>query len=300
MGRITGVVLALVLAVVMTPTGVVGAGAPVARVEAHPPILLVHGYDDSVGDCPGRNVSRFWAKTAAALTRRLSMPASDVLAVSYYKCDTRGVDITGSKRGTDFPTTPTAGSGVPRVGYTTQTSIVRLARDLAWFIRNEFSQHGQTVDVLGHSMGGLIIREALRRVQAGARGFPRRILVRKVLAVSTPHLGRTVTCARNRQCRQMSPGSSFVNQLQRNPAPHGAGGTKWFAMATRGSLIGGVPCDGILTDSATAVGGVDLIYTRPCYGHKGYLYDDSNRLNAAGSARIRGRHSLAMAAAALG
>lgn len=300
-GRLLALVLALPL-VVAFPHPPSAGGEPARAavpVVARPAVILVHGYSDALGDCPGRDVASFWERTRTEIATRLGMAEALVLPVSFYACDTHGVDITGSRRGTDFPLTPTTGTTRPRVAYTTDTSIVRLARDLAWFIHNQFTRRGETVDVLGHSMGGLVIREALRRVQAGARGFPRSAAVRRVLTISTPHLGREYACARNTQCEQMSPSSAFIDRLQRNAAPQGAGGTRWFAMGTRGVLVGNVPCDGITDRSATAVAGVSLIYTKPCYRHKTYLYDDSDARDAEGARRLRGRHSLAMAAAVL-
>lgn len=261
-----------------------------------PPVLLVHGYNNKGSLCEGINLDSYWRAVTTELTVRRRIPAGRVLPVSFYKCDTHGVDITGSGPGTDYPLTKTPGTTYPRAGVTTDASIVRIARDLAWFIYNEFTRFGRTVYVIGHSMGGLVIREALRRVQAGDRAFPRRLDVLTALTVSTPHAGWQKSCSANTQCSEMTPGSQFLATLRTNRNPQGVNGTRWWAMGTQGNLVDGatLPCDGIPTESATAITAIKLVYVDPCYRHNEYLNDADQRLDAEGSAALRGRHSVAM------
>lgn len=262
---------------------------------SHPPVILVHGYNSKGALCEGIDLDGYWRATTVELTQRRGIPASAVIPVSFYQCDTGGVDITGYGRGTDFPFTRTSGTSRPRAGYTAQDSIVRIAHDLAWFVYNEFTRSGRTVYVIGHSMGGLVIREALRRVQAGDPAFPRVLDVRRVLTVSTPHAGWSKDCSGNTQCSEMTPGSRFLADLRTNRDPQGLNGTRWWAMATKGTLLwSGLPCDGITPESATALDAVRLIYVNPCYRHNQYLNDDEQASDAEGSARLRGRHAVAM------
>jgi len=266
--------------------------------QTHTPVILVHGYNNRYGDCQGIALATYWNNAKVELTTRAGIPAKDVVPVSYYKCDTNGIDITGYGPGVSYPFTETTGTTKPRAGHTNKVSITRVAQDLAWFIHNEYTQKGQAVNVVGHSMGGLVTREALRRVQAGDTAFPPALDVRDVLTMSTPHNGWGVQCKSNTQCAEMSDGSQFLAALQSNPAPQGSHGTKWWAMAAAGGGSGGnyltAVCDIIPPASATAVSGTHLVYIKPCYKHNAYLTDKSQKLDAEGSEALGGRHSLAM------
>ena len=262
------------------------------------PVILVHGYNNRAGNCQGINLDTYWSNTKKALQNRAAITATDVVPVSYYRCDNQGIDITGYGPGKTYPFTKTSGTVKPRAGHTNNDSITTIAKDLAWFINNEYTQKGRPVNVVGHSMGGLVTREMLRRVQAHDPAFPTSTDVRKVLTMSTPHNGWGEQCKENTQCVEMSDGSQFLSDIQTNPAPQGVNGTSWWAMATAG--VGSEAkyltstCDFIPTDSATAVNGTALVYTKPCYKHNGYLTDASVKLDAQGSPELGGRHSLEM------
>jgi pimeloyl-ACP methyl ester carboxylesterase len=262
------------------------------------PVILVHGYNNKAGSCQGIALATYWNNAKVELTTRAAIPASDVVPVAYYGCDTNGIDITGYGPGVSYPFTMTSGTVKPRAGHTSQTSITRVAQDLAWFIHNEYTLKGRPVNIVGHSMGGLISREALRRVQAGDAAFPPAIDVRDVLTMSTPHNGWGTQCKQNTQCAQMSDGSAFLTELQTNPAPQGAQGTHWWAMGVVGIEPGQAyltaTCDFIPTNSAVAVQGTHLLYSKPCYKHNGYLTDKTQTLDAQGSEILDGRRSLRM------
>jgi hypothetical protein len=259
--------------------------------QEHIPIILVHGYNNRIGNCQGVRVSSYWGSTKTELTKKIGIADADIIPVSYYNCDVLGVDITGSGPGTDYPLTSTASGAYPRAGHTNNASITRISQDLAWFTYNQFNKKGKPVYMVGHSMGGLIIREALRNVQAGNPAFPPSLDVPRALTISTPHSGWKQDCVSNTQCSEMTPGSQFLTNLQSNPGPQGYSGTKWWAMGSKGKTS---DCDFIPASSATAVQGEALIYTNPCYTHNQYLTDSIQTLNAQGSGPIGGRHSLAM------
>jgi pimeloyl-ACP methyl ester carboxylesterase len=261
------------------------------------PVILVHGYNGRAS-CPGMDLSSYWKNTSLELTTHAGIAAADVVPVSYYQCDTHGVDISGYGPAVNRPVAKTAGVTKPAAGYTNNASITLIAQDLSWFIYNEYTSKGHPVNIVGHSMGGLITREALRRVQANDPAFPPTLDVGKVLTISTPHNGWGVTCKTNTECSQMTDGSQFLADLQTNAAPQGSKGTAWYAMATSGPGVANngfaSTCDSIPTASATAVAGTHLVYTKPCYRHAGYLTDRSLKLDAQGSPELGGRHSLAM------
>ena len=260
------------------------------------PVILVHGYSGSSSGCQGINLATYWNKVKIELADNAYLPASKIVPVSYYRCDTNGVDITGYGQGVSYPSTVTKGNVKARAGYSNDDSITAVSRSYAWFVYNEYTQKGQPVNSIGHSMGGLIIREALRRVQAHDPTFPPALDIQKVLTVSTPHNGWGSQCKSNTQCTELSDGSQFLKDLQANPSPQGKNGTAWWAMGLAGVGTGQKfatsACDFIPTASATAVGGTALVYDHPCYRHNGYLTDDSQKLDATGTPSIAGRHSL--------
>lgn len=288
-----GALLALVLSLLVPGAGPAAPSEGVTRTPL--PVILVHGYSDKKVGCNGINLGPLWDGAIEELTEYVGVPAADVVPVSFYPCDTGGVDMTGYGPGTSYPMVTT--DDRLRAGHSTDDSITLLARDLAWFIYNEFNVEGRPVRVVGHSLGGLVIREALRRVQARDPRFPRWLKVRTVLTISTPHAGWAKECTSNTQCAEMTPGSQFLKDLRTNPAPQGVRGTQWWAMATEGGMAGGngaMPCDAIPVSSATAVAGTALVYRDPCYRHCQYLNDLDQRQDAGGSAALEGRHSLAM------
>lgn len=284
------VLVALLLAIVALTPSVQARVRPAALSASHVPVVLVHGYNDRVGGCQGIDLATYWHNTEQELTTYVGRTASEVIPVSYYGCDAHGVDMTGSGPGTDFPLTRQVGTARPRAGVTNQASIIDIARTLAWFIHNEFA--GQ-VYAVGHSMGGLVIREALRRVQAGDPTFPATLDIARVITFSTPYAGWEAVCTKNTECAEMTKGSTFLANLATNPGPQGASGTQWWAAGSNGTLFG-QPCDIITPSSATSVAGTALVYTSPCYKHNEYLTDLKQTLDAQGSPDITGRHSLAM------
>jgi pimeloyl-ACP methyl ester carboxylesterase len=263
------------------------------------PVILVHGYNANT-TCPGVDNAAYWRNTMVEMTlaTRGNIPAADVVPVSYYQCDLNGVDIAGYGPGVTRPVVRATGETKPQAGFGSNAPITRISKDFAWFVYNEYSLKGRQVNIIGHSMGGLIAREALRRVQAGDVGMPPTLDVKKVLTVATPHNGLNFLCGNNVQCSDMKEGSTFLTKLQTNAAPQGSNGTEWWAMATAGEGVGSgsfaSKCDFVPTDSAIAVGGTDLVYTKPCYSHTVYLGDRSYKLDAEGSPELGGRHSLDM------
>jgi pimeloyl-ACP methyl ester carboxylesterase len=121
------------------------------------------------------------------------------------------------------------GSGHEGGSHTGDTNIRHLGYHLAWYIHAHFGS--QPVDVVSHSMGGLIIRYALAK--RGDEHFPNDINVEDVVTMGTPHGGfrdrvfLDELCP-NDQCDQMAPGSDFLVWLEQNAwDPNGSGGTDW-------------------------------------------------------------------------
>jgi hypothetical protein len=124
-------------------------------------------------------------------------------------------------------------------------SIRLLGQDLAWDIYMRYSRYGMPVDVLGHSMGGLVIRAAIFGTQRQEGGFPPCLYVEDVTTLATPHAGLILApllCSLldgPLQCREMRAGSSFLDWL-REPGgrnPQAASGTDWTLIGFDDDLV---------------------------------------------------------------
>jgi pimeloyl-ACP methyl ester carboxylesterase len=78
------------------------------------------------------------------------------------------------------------------------------------------------VDVVGHSLGGLVATELLKNVDCGAR-------VRRVITLGTPHAGVSLarwaaiaTLGLSPSMQQLVPGSRFLARLATRPVPLGS------------------------------------------------------------------------------
>jgi hypothetical protein len=131
---------------------------------------------------------------------------------------------------------------------TTDTRVREVGRQLAWDIYNNYTRHGKKVDILAHSMGGLVARAALRGTQTRTAGFPRALYVEDVITVSTPHTGTNSAnaCALTHyQCRDMKPKSGLLRWLGPD-APVSTISTDW-------TLIGAGDDDFVTSGSATGL-----------------------------------------------
>jgi pimeloyl-ACP methyl ester carboxylesterase len=113
-----------------------------------------------------------------------------------------------------------------------------IARDLAIYIDRAYTSKGQPVDVIAHSMGGLVTRVALLGSAQGWDGFPsHKLNVDNVVTLSTPHQGVAKPSANDdRQWKQMAPGSGFLKRLHETGSGLGddwAAGTDWTLVGSR-------------------------------------------------------------------
>jgi hypothetical protein len=134
------------------------------------------------------------------------------------------------------------------VGHSTDARIGHLAYHWAWMVYERYTRDLHPIKAVGHSMGGLIIRSALKEVQAGNPDFPPRLVVEDVVTLGTPHSGAGFAnaCAlTHEQCRDLRPDSDFLNDLSDNGQnPQGDGGTEWTA-------VGAHDDDSVTAGSAT-------------------------------------------------
>ncbi|HJQ43003.1 MAG TPA: hypothetical protein VJ831_07960 [Jatrophihabitantaceae bacterium] len=224
--------------------------------DAMAPLVVVHGYSDL--SCPGFDVQTAMAGPALFAWNHGEYMRPFV-PISYYTCDFNGVDITGGHRAT------------------ANTDLRVVAKQLAWWVHDNYTVRGHTVELIGHSMGGLIIRYALFKVATHTTGWPSTLLVQDAIGVSTPNAGMVMGCP-TMQCTQLSIGSALVKELAVPAAqnPQGTGGTDW-------TMIGGSSCDVVTAASAMAMSGahrIDYYSVQPCYHHDDYLWDSDDKLNA--------------------
>lgn len=237
--------LAVLLALTVSVPGA-SAGTGAARSA---PVVFVHGF--YANKCPGLNVASAMAGPTAELKAIGWTGRLDVVA--YYACDQGGTRI-----GSD----------------TVDTPIQTIAKQLANYIYSTYTAHGQAVDIVAHSMGGLIARTALDYTKSQAAGFPPSLLVKHVVAFSTPFTGvgpNTIQAvpglAGTFQAGQVSTGSSLLKTLSNDGAPAGSGGTNWLVIGSSGG------CDVVPGASAVGLpGALKILYTG-CWSHVQYLSD---------------------------
>lgn len=182
------------------------------------PVYLIHGFSPipQVGGPfnPAENCASTWANVRNDFANGATGPrvTGIIHTVGFYtqdsNCDRRLVDGTRD------------------------TNLLELGKRMANEIYSFYSQYGQPVDVVAHSMGGLIIREALAGVAAHKTGFPPVLYVEDVVTLGTPHKGSTMAgfCGSlgYQQCKDMTPNSAFLKQLPENP--QSVMGTDWTIM----------------------------------------------------------------------
>jgi hypothetical protein len=185
------------------------------------PVIYVHGYNPfgDGADCnmwsSMDNTLRAWGLTGPRVTFR------------YYFGDTnctRAAESYGSNIHY-YPGTTT---------FDRYVRIEHLGYRLAWMIYTEYSSKGIAVDIVSHSMGGLITRYALTQIQRNHPDFPPYLYVEDSITLGTPHSGTGwADWCWTTQCGQMQPGSSFITWLATNgPNPQADGGTDWTAIGS--------------------------------------------------------------------
>jgi len=128
-------------------------------------VLLVHGYyiPDSIGQITdakntgswvnwGWNCSNYWGQEIAALKNE-GFGTENITTIGFYNGDYNcGANIINVNHATSTDGT---------IG----TPIAQLANNLAWYIWDNYSAYGVNVDVIAHSMGGLIVHAAISGTQ---------------------------------------------------------------------------------------------------------------------------------------
>jgi pimeloyl-ACP methyl ester carboxylesterase len=208
----------VVAAAIATASAVAGLAPSARAAEAAPDasqILLVHGYGDHEQgkDCNGDT----WKDALAYYQDAGGRARESMTTVGYYTAD-RNCDVK-----------------VGDAQATNDRPIQDIAKDLATYIDDAYTSKGRAVNIIGHSMGGLIARVALLGSAQGWDGFPSKLDVNNVVTLSTPHRGVASPSAnRDRQWKQMNAGSGFIERLHEQ----GSGLGDAWAKGTDWSLVG--------------------------------------------------------------
>jgi len=246
--------------------------ASAARVDNRTkPVVFVHGLD-AFGSA-GNNCASTWGTMTNQL--RAWGYTGTLSTVKYYHGDTNcstSLDGYGS-HATHYQRTDAHQYG----SHDMDGDIRHLGYHLAWMIYNQYSSKGITVDLVGHSMGGLIARYALWGNQTNHVDFPPYLYVEDVLTLGTPHGGSGYAgwCGWAYECNQMNTGSSFMTWLAANAKnPQGDGGTDWTNM---GSYDDGFVSETSATNMSAAH---KTRYFNMGIGHSDYMGDTSDVRNA--------------------
>jgi hypothetical protein len=267
-------------------------------------IVLIHGY--APFGCPGTNPASDWQPLTGDL--REDGWSGVVHDIGFYSCDAgvpAGDWIDGHHRpgasahgeyfaectaNPEFPDcqlfgwrSHEASASEGAVSHNRNTDIRHLAYHLAWYLYDQFTSRGRNVQVVAYSMGGLIARWALYATQDHAVGtdpatgryvFPPSLLVHNVVTLGTPHNGAFLAYLRalgpSVQADELTPGSVFIGQLQRNGAPQAAQRTDWTVIGAEDTGFTG---DGVVgSASALAASGASVhrvVYYVPLIVHIG-------------------------------
>ncbi|MFD3842783.1 esterase/lipase family protein [Streptomyces sp. NPDC058642] len=117
---------------------------------------------------------------------------------------------------------------------TRDTSLKTVAKAFANYVYS-YSRNNIKVDVVAHSMGGLVVRAALHYTAKRASGFPPYLYIEDAVTLGSPHggtgWGTACSTVGWQQCKDMKPGSSFLNALG-STMPNSRMGTDWTTVGS--------------------------------------------------------------------
>jgi triacylglycerol esterase/lipase EstA (alpha/beta hydrolase family) len=228
-------IVALVLAVTLQQVTVAAADARTD--DTAKPTIFLHGYDGSRCEADwGFLLDNMRAKGWTGMFHVLKYASTDSSCTARQGMAMGCMSCFGSH---------THWFGHSGTAHTRNTSIRHLAWHLANYISVNFSAKGIAVDVVAHSMGGLLLRYALTK--QGVDSFPR-LLVEDVITLGTPHGGADfAVLAGTTQGAEMDSSSSLIAWLKQwGMNPQGRGGTDWSAIGSHADVL-------VRPDTATAM-----------------------------------------------
>lgn len=195
------------LAVVAVALLALGSTTACERVEQRDrPVLLVHGWSISGGtDCQG---------TFGPLIQRLRADGftGPIIKVGFYTGDSN-CDVSLRDYGS----------------FDNGSSWKEVSKALSHYVQELNILYESPVDLVGFSMGGIIIRGAVHGSSRGDAGFASTIAVEDAASVAGPHDGAawfSNLCLWG-QCKTMQPGHADIAWLNLSGDAHSVGGTEW-------------------------------------------------------------------------
>jgi len=248
-------------------------------------VVLVHGFVGNVGD-PVNCKGGYWGD---AISNLKAQGYSDIRTVQYYTSDSNcDLDLHNPAYQYRCDGFNSGSEG------TNNEDLNHVSCLLVQYLNQNFA--GQKVILAGHSMGGIVIRNAMRLVQdnGGQFGFPDDIgHVTDAVTFNSPHAGvvgggSVIACFPScTQVNELTAGSDFMNTLNQNAQnpQTSAGFTQWTVV--------GSECDPFVGSSLNPDGAANavamdashaIMFTKDnsatCYDHGGALHD-SNTANDA-------------------
>ncbi|MFD9910528.1 esterase/lipase family protein [Streptomyces sp. NPDC059063] len=209
--------LGCAFALVFSVPDAAGAAEPPPREDTRDrPVIFIHGIQLQPN---GMRCDSVWGKTKKAFLKA-GWKKKNLITFGYYK---------------DSP------GGACDVQY--KGNVDSDLRDIGRFLRNYIWKHygskGKSVDIVAHSMGGLIAREAIIQ----ARQADKDVFVEDAVTMGTPFRGSGLAEAcslYSRQCRQMRKDSTYLltRTMFTLAGLHNArGGTDWTVMGSETDAV---------------------------------------------------------------
>ncbi len=106
-----------------------------------------------------------------------------------------------------------------------------LGASFSRYINQTYISTGQVVDILGHSMGGLIMRSAIQGSQEQAAGYAP-MMVEDAVTMGTPHVGTNLSSFCGGQCYAMARTNSDFKWTASNGNPQSLVATDWTVIGS--------------------------------------------------------------------
>ncbi len=244
--------------------GIIAAGFVVlprlssAHAAAPNPVLLIHGFSDNCGASMSKASTYLQGKGLTTVN------------LGYY---TNEAGCNATIKGVYGPisapnscsTTDAAAAQALDQQKTVDTDypIEKLGYHLAWYIYQNYTLQGISVDLVVHSMGGLIIRSAIAQTvedhsgncaalqtdKAGLGPLPPNLLIGRVATISTPHDGAAIADFDpfEHQAIEMKPGSQFIQGLKNTEI---GGDAQWLTIGENCGVL--LHSDGVVSASSAA------------------------------------------------
>lgn len=227
------------------------------------PVVLVHGFTSGAAD----DCTQEFGQLKAYLP--LHNFTGPVISIGYYTSDTNcDQSIVSWSANHDSSDHCALDYEVLGNDGTNNEDLRHVACELDWYLWDNWWSHGWNVDIVAHSMGGLIAQWGLA---AHGGSLPSNRYTQDVVTAGTPYegLAQLLPCGCI-QAQQIEAGSDFLTALSTNGNPQATAGTNW-------TMIGSY-CDG--TTAIGMTGGTKVKYHTPCYLHGGYFDDVTGTDNA--------------------